>query len=86
MGQKKKFKLLQRAKTSPRGWTVSELKELYSSFGFIITNGSSHDIAKHPDLRSKRRATITRSSGDISPAYVTTAVELITELLDQDKG
>jgi hypothetical protein len=70
-------KLLARAHDTQHGWTAKELIKLYKSFGFIILAGSRHDLAKHHLLIDGKKATITRSSGEIHPDYVKTAIELI---------
>jgi hypothetical protein len=81
VGTKKASRLLQRAKESPGGWTRNELDSLYKSYGFIITNRTKHDIAKHPDLPKTEKATLTRSTHEIHPDYIRRAVELIEMLL-----
>ena len=81
MGAKKSLRMLQRAKDSPYGWTRNELDSLYKSFGFKIEIRKKHDIAKHIDLPSDEKGTLTRSSGEIHPDYVRRAVELIEMLL-----
>jgi hypothetical protein len=77
LGIKKMLRLLQRAKDAPAGWSSDELIGLYKSFGFYIEKGRKHDLAKHTNLPDGIKGTITRSSGEIHPDYVRTAVELI---------
>jgi len=75
----KASKLLQRAKSSPNGWMKNELLQLYMAFGFIIEEGRSHCIAKHPD-HPEVFAAITRSSKELSSGYVRNAVSLIEKV------
>jgi hypothetical protein len=84
MGKKKQNKLLQKAKDAPRGWSRIELIELYRAFGFEIVAGAKHDLAKHPSLPNGIKATITRSTGEIHPDYVRTAVELIEMVQEKE--
>lgn len=77
MGTKKILRLLQRAKDAPAGWSGDELIGLYKDFGFYIEKGRKHDLVKHANLPDGIKGTITRSSGEIHPDYVRTAVELI---------
>lgn len=81
MGEKKRRKLLERAKTAPGSWDRDDLIELYKEFGFFIEARTKHDLAKHVKLPDGVKATITRSSGDLHPDYVRTAVELIEIVL-----
>ena len=74
-------RLLQKAKDAPGGWSRLDLIELYETFGFEIVAGTKHDLAKHADLPVGVKATITRSTGDIHPDYVRTAVDLIEIVL-----
>jgi len=84
MGDKKARKHLEKAQTSPHGWKREDLDSLYTMFGFKIVSHSKHDIVSHPDF-SDLRATLTRSSGALHPAYVRHAVEMITALLERNK-
>ena len=77
MGNRQAMRLLQRAKDAPGGWTIDELIKLYLEFGFYIEKGKKHDLAKHPDLPDGIKGTITRSSKEIHPDYVRTALDLI---------
>ncbi len=72
-------KNLAKAKRSQSGWTASDVLRLYEGFGFTIRRGK-HDVVSHPDHK-QLRASVTRSSGAIGPTYVTTAIQLIEELL-----
>ncbi|MEL7643128.1 MAG: hypothetical protein AAGU25_03360 [bacterium] len=73
-------KLLQHARSAPNGWMKVDLEKLYVAFGFIIEEGSSHTIASHPD-HLELVGTIRRSSKELSPAYVKSAVSLIDQLI-----
>lgn len=86
MGDKKRRKLLERAKAAPGGWNRDDLIELYKEFGFYIEIGSKHDLAKHAKLLDGKKATITRSSGDLHPDYVRTAVDLIEKVLKSEEA
>lgn len=83
MGTRKALRILQRAKDSPYGWTRKELDSLSKNYGFIIEIRTKHDIAKHNDLPSDEKGTLTRSSGEIHPDYVRRAVELIEMLSEK---
>lgn len=85
MSENNARKLLARAKSSPYGWTARELRRLYTSFDFGIIAGAKHDLAKHLLLPEGIKGTITRSSGEISPAYIEKAVELIEMVLSKEE-
>jgi hypothetical protein len=73
-------KLLSRARNSQAGWRARELQELYTAWGFRVEESARHTKyfhPNHPDLV----AFVTRSSGEISKAYVGDAVALIEELI-----
>lgn len=75
-------KLLERAKSSPANWKRKDLDRLYEAYGFIIENGSKHDIVKntkYPELR----ATLPRHNS-VLKFYVQYAVKLIEEMLSKD--
>jgi hypothetical protein len=79
----KREKLLERARQSQKGWTRDSLRRLYLAWGFLFTEGSNHCKyfhPKYPDLM----APVTRSSGVISPSYVSDAIELIEEVIDRE--
>ena len=73
-------KLLERARNSPAGWRSSELVKLYEQFGFEIRQGKNDINAVHPTYRNLR-ASISKSSGELSPAYARHAVEMIEKLI-----
>ena len=72
---------MEKARTSPQGWTRRELDKLYNLFGFVMYAGKKHDIVKHPKLPKTFVGTLTRSSKEIHPDYIRHAVSLIEELL-----
>lgn len=73
--------LLQRARASQNGWMKKDLEKLYKAFGFIIEEGRSHTLARHPD-HPELAATITRSSKELPTAYIKTAVSLIEKCIE----
>jgi hypothetical protein len=76
-------KLLERMRRSKADWSAKDLIQLYESFGFIITHGSSHDIVKHtkyPYLRT----TLPRHNF-LARGYVEFAIKLIDQLLVLEK-
>lgn len=73
-------KWLARARNKKAGWRASELARLYRAWGFKVQPGGRdtkyvHEV--YPDLI----AYVTRSSGEISKAYVEDALELMDELV-----
>jgi len=75
-------KLLEKARLSPANWKRKDLDRLYEAYGFVIENGSKHDIvknAKYPELR----ATLPRHNSVVK-FYVQFAVKLIEEMLEKD--
>jgi hypothetical protein len=76
-------KLLEQMKQSKAGWRRKDLDKLYTGFGFIITHGSNHDIAKHPDF-PQLRATLPRHNF-LAKGYVEFAVKLIDKVLEMQK-
>ncbi|MGH2516397.1 MAG: hypothetical protein ACRDHP_12145 [Ktedonobacterales bacterium] len=81
----KREKLLAKANQSQKGWTRDDVQRLYLAWGFQIHEGSNHTKyihPKYPDLFNL----VTRSSGIISPAYVTDAIWAIEELIEREKS
>lgn len=76
-------KLLEDAISSPFGWRRSKLDRLYEYYGFTIENKRKHDIVTHSKY-SDLRATLTRSSKDLHPAYIRHAVDMIKKLLERE--
>ena len=76
-------RLLDRARRSSGGWRRSELDRLYYAFGFEITHGGKHDIAKHPDF-PELRATLTRDRS-LANGYIRTAIKLIEALQEKQE-
>ena len=74
----KSEKLLQRMRNSKSNWKRNDLDKLYSGFGFEFSNGSKHDIFKHPSFPHLRR-TLPRTN-EIAKGYVVKAVKTIDEL------
>lgn len=68
--------LLRRAITTRWGWRLQELERLYSQYGFVREEGTKHIKFFHPKYPQKW-TTVTKSSGDLPPGYVTEAVRLI---------
>lgn len=64
---------------SQHGWKVNDLIMLYTGYGFTIKQGSNHVIVKHPNFPYFRE-TITRSSSELSPAYIRDAISNIESL------
>lgn len=77
-------KLFEKAKKTQSGWKRQEIDRLYEGFGFIIRQGSSHDIVSHPDYPHLRQ-TLPRQR-KIKPVYVRQAVKLIITLLNQQEN
>ncbi len=77
-------RLLERARRSVAGWKRTDLDRLYLSFGFTISHGSKHDIAKHP-LYPDLRATLTRDKS-LAKGYIATAIKLIEALQERQGG
>ena len=80
----KAIKLLEQMRNSKTGWKRSDLDKLYKGFGFVVKNGSNHDIMKHPDF-PELRATLPRHR-QLARGYVEFAVKLIDRLIDLQKG
>ncbi len=72
-------KLLDRMRRSKSGWKRTDLDELYSGFGFVITNGAKHDIVKHPQFPQIGRATLPRHT-NVNKFYVQQAIAMIDRL------
>ena len=77
-------KLLEQMRNSKTNWKRSDLDKLYVGFGFVIKNGSNHDIVKHPDF-PELRATLPRHRV-LARGYVEFAVKLIDRFLELKKG
>ena len=75
-------KELDRARNSPANWKRKELDHLYETYGFVIINGSKHDIAKHL-IYKDLRATLPRHNS-VNKVYVQTAVSIIDEVKKRD--
>ncbi|HEY59901.1 MAG TPA: hypothetical protein G4N92_04335 [Anaerolineae bacterium] len=74
-------KLLERAKNSPAGWRSNGLIKLYEQFGFEIRQGKNDINDIHPTYKNLR-ASISKSSGELSPAYTRHAVKMIEKLIE----
>jgi hypothetical protein len=77
-------KLLEQMRTSKSSWKRADLDTLYEGFGFAITHGGHHDIAKHPKF-PHLRATLPRHR-DLARGYVEFAVKLMDRLLELEEG
>ena len=42
-------KLLERMRRTKANWKRHDLDTLYEGFGFVLRNGSNHDIVSHPE-------------------------------------
>jgi len=73
-------KLLDRARNSQAGWRKGDLDRLYTAWGFVADERKRHTVYEHPD-HPDLIAVVTRSSGEISKAYVADAISLIEELI-----
>lgn len=76
-------KLLDQARNCTAQWQKQKLERLYTSFGFVIKNGSKHDIVKHPDF-PQLRSTLPRHNV-VNRVYVAQAVSLIEKLFSLEK-
>lgn len=76
-------KLLDKARSTQKGWRRNELLKLYEQFGFVLYYGKKHDIIKHPKYK-ELRATITRSSNELHPDYVKHAIKIIEEVISSE--
>lgn len=74
------IKLLERMRRSKEGWTRQDLDMLYLGFGFVMRNGSSHDIVTHPDY-PQLRETLPRHR-KVAAYLVRNAVKRIDKLLE----
>ena len=77
-------KLLESMRLSKSNWKRSDLDKLYEGFGFVITHGGDHDIAKHPDFPTLR-TTLPRHR-ELARGYVEYAVKLVDKLLELQQG
>jgi hypothetical protein len=77
-------KLLEQMRNSKSNWKRADLDKLYEGFGFIVSHGGNHDIAKHPDF-PQLWATLPRHR-DLAKGYVEFAVKLVDTLLKLQKG
>jgi hypothetical protein len=77
-------RLLEQMRRSKSNWKRADLDRLYNGFGFIITHGSNHDIAVHPDY-PQLRATLSRHPKELAKGYIEFAVKLIDKLLELKK-
>lgn len=83
MGDRAKW--LAKARSKKAGWRASEMARLYRAWGFFEETGgrdTKYVHEKYPDLV----AYVTRSSGEISKAYVSDALELMEELIRRGYG
>jgi len=76
-------KLLRRMRQSKDNWKRTDLDRLYKGFGFVIINGSKHDIIKHPEY-PQLRTTLPRHSS-LARGYIEFAIKLIDQLIDIQK-
>ena len=76
-------KLLEQMRNSKSNWKRADLDTLYEGFGFVISHGGNHDIAKHPKF-PELRATLPRHR-QLARGYVEFAVKLIDKLLELQK-
>ncbi len=73
-------KWLEKARNKKAGWRATELARLYQAWGFTVSpkgRDTKYVHRDHPDLI----AFVTRSSGEVSKAYVEDALDLMEELL-----
>ena len=76
-------KLLEQMRNSKSGWKRADLDKLYEGFGFVISHGGRHDIAKHPTF-PQLRATLTHHK-ELAKGYVEFAVKLVDRLVELQK-
>ena len=76
-------KLLEQMRRSKSNWKRADLDKLYEGFGFVITHGGNHDIAKHPNY-PELRTTLPRHR-ELAKGYVEFAVKLIDRILELQK-
>lgn len=76
-------KLLEQMRNSKSNWKRADLDKLYEGFGFDISHGGNHDIAKHPKY-PQLRATLPRHRV-LAKGYVEFAVKLVEQLLQLQK-
>ena len=43
-------KLLERMRRTKANWKRHDLDTLYEGFGFVLRNGSNHDVVSHPEF------------------------------------
>lgn len=72
-------KLLKKMRQSNKGWKRDDLISLYEGFGFTIKHGASHEVVKHADF-PQFRETISRTSHELSPAYIRDAIAHLKSL------
>lgn len=78
-------KLLGKARRSQAGWSAQDVDRLYKAWGFVVKRISAkHTSYEHPDYPDITAA-VTRSSGEISKAYVTDAIDAIEEVIARSK-
>lgn len=76
-------KLLEQMRRSKSNWKRADFDKLYEGFGFVITHGGNHDIAKHPNY-PELRTTLPRHR-ELAKGYVEFAVKLIDRILELQK-
>lgn len=69
-------KLYERMRASPNGWRLEDVRALLRSHGFEERQGNKHIVFRHP-LRPELGTTLSRSSGDVGPAYVRESLKLV---------
>ena len=69
---------------TPYGFSSQEVGQVYRYLGFEET-GSKHKMYVHPDYL-ELRATVTRASGSLPPAYVKHLVKLAERLKGLKEG
>ncbi len=81
---KKPERLHEEFRRSKTGRSLKDLEALLRAFGFEKKEGNKHNLYFHPE-HPQLMQTITRSSGDLDPGYVRSAVEAIDRLRAQQK-
>lgn len=77
-------KLLKRLRQTLSGWHAHDLLALYEHYRFTIRSKGKHYIITHQDLPTLR-CTLTRSSGELLPAYAKDALKSIEDVLELDE-
>jgi hypothetical protein len=74
---KKEPKIVSQMRRTPFGWKSSDISKAYLKLGCEERMGSNHAIYLHNGLPW---GTLTRSSGEVDPAYVKRVIELADHL------